>query len=690
MKNKKIFDLSLCMEGVRQLRVFGLVTLILYIVVAFLKPYNSNALSYYHNNWIYDPITYVPYIYMLFMVVAPCFTLYLFSFLLKRSSSDFFHSLPHKKICLFNSFFTSIVIWIFSIEFVTVVSNMLFSKIFDHGLVFKAGDIIMPCIGIFIASITVCAGVLIAVSITGNLLSNIVVSGLILIAPKLFVEFSLSKVEDLTNYVFDKGSFMPVLTGRYNLVTSFMSEIDVENMHNVIYQLYTFILFVIMYAIALFLFNKRKSEVAGNAASNHILQSVYRIFFTMVLCLIPMGMLVDGGDETYIISWYVVIVIFYFIYEIVTTKSVRKLYKIVPGIVVVVFLNIILVNGIRMTVDNILEYKPEVKNISAVYLEEYGLNGWKKDYFDSYSMKVADYDFRVEDEDGIKTVSKALDETIKHKDRYWAENSYSFRVCFEEKSGEKYYRNIEIKSSDVKDIIKNAIVDNKEYLADLPDADSVKHLDYTWDYGLVIDNKLSNDDLIDIYKAYRVDYAKMTDYEKVAFRYGFEDEPSSSVCNINLLLQTEENDEYINISVDEKMENSYKALLDIIREKEVVNLKEDVESFKDLVIQNEDVYVWTAKGNYIKVDKDLTNYGFSSAEDEKMFFEYMDELSEYAITDAEKYMRASYGQQSINFKLSGFLKVGDKEYEYIRLYFDKNDKTSELAEKIESLMDAAH
>lgn len=682
MKNKKIFDLSLCMEGVRQLRVFGLVTLALYVAIAFLVTINYGS-WFSLKNYAYTLTDYAPHLYAIFMLVAPCFTLYLFSFLLKRNASDFFHSIPHKKICLFNSFFMAIIAWIFIIDFGTLAVSMLFSKIFIAGISFNHFNIIMTCLGIFIASITVCAGMLIAVSITGNRLSNIVVSGLILIAPKLFVEFFLDAVQNLTYQVFDKESFMPVLTGRYNLVTSFMSEIDVENMHNVIYQLYTFILFVIMYAIALFLFNKRKSEVAGNAASNHILQSVYRIFFTMILCLMPIGMIVENESSAYPVSLYVIILILYFVYEIVTTKSVRKLYKIVPGIVVVVFLNIILVNGIRMTVDNILEYKPEVKNISAVYLEQGRYYG--------HFYGRAEYDFRVEDEDGIKTVCKALDETIKHKGHNWDVDTYSFRVCFEEKGGEKHYRNIEIKTSDVKDIIiKSAVIENKEYLADLPDADSVKPLDYTWGYGLVIDNKLSNDDLIDIYKAYRVDYAKMTDYEKVAFRYGFEDKPSSSVCNIKFLLQTEEDDEYINISVDEKMENSYKDLLDIIREKEVVNLKEEVESFKDLVIQNEDVYVWTAKGNYIKVDKNLTNYGFSSAEDEKMFFEYMDELLEYAITDAEKYMRAPYGHQSINFKLSGFLKVGDKEYEHIRLYFDKNDKTSELAEKIESIIEDVH
>lgn len=680
MKNKKIFSLSLCKEGVRQLRVFGLVTLVLYVAIAFLVPFDY-AVHFHLKNDVYTLTDYASHLYAIFMLVAPCFTLYLFSFLLKRNASDFFHSIPHKKICLFNSFFMAIVAWIFIIDFGTLAVSMLFSKIFIAGISFNHFNIIMTCLGIFIASITVCAGVLIAVSITGNLLSNIVVSGLILIAPKLFVEFFLEAVQYLTYQVFDKESFMPVLTGRYNLVTSFMSEMDVENMHNVIYQLYTFILFVIMYAIALFLFNKRKSEVAGNAASNHILQSVYRIFFTMILCLMPIGMIVENESSAYPVSLYVIILILYFVYEIVTTKSVRKLYKIVPGIVVVVILNIALVVGIRMTVDNILEYKPEVKNISAVYLEQGRYYG--------HFYGRAEYDFRVEDEDGIKTVCKALDETIRHKGNNWVD-AYSFRVCFEEKGGEKYYRNIEIKSSDVKDIIKNAVVENKEYLADLPDADSFKSIGYTWANGIVIDNKLKNDDLIDIYKAYRVDYANMTDYEKVAFRYGFEDKPSSSVCNINFLLQTEENDEYINISVDEKMENSYKALLDIIREQEVFNLKEEVESFKDLVIQNEDAYVYTENGKYIKVDKDLTNYGFSSAEDEKMFFEYMDELLEYAITDAEKYIRASYGHQSINFKLSGFLKVGDKEYEHIRLYFEKNDKTSELAEKIESIMDAAH
>ena len=56
-------------------------------------------------------------------------------------------------------------------------------------------------------------GILMAVSITGNFLSNVIVSGFILLAPKIFADFFLDQINKLAYNVFDVVSFFPVLFG---------------------------------------------------------------------------------------------------------------------------------------------------------------------------------------------------------------------------------------------------------------------------------------------------------------------------------------------------------------------------------------------------------------------------------------------------------------------------------------------
>ena len=85
MKTKnKIFDLSLCIEGMRLLRVLGFISFIIYLTISFLIPYNYSGDDYI-GQMDYSVMDFLAHDYVIFMLVVPALTLFLFSFLLKRN-----------------------------------------------------------------------------------------------------------------------------------------------------------------------------------------------------------------------------------------------------------------------------------------------------------------------------------------------------------------------------------------------------------------------------------------------------------------------------------------------------------------------------------------------------------------------------------------------------------------------------
>lgn len=684
MKTKnKIFDLSLCIEGMRLLRVLGFISFIIYLTISFLIPYNYSGDDYI-GRMDYSTIDFLAHDYVIFMLVVPALTLFLFSFLLKRNSSDFFHSIPHKKICVFVSFFMSIMIWTFIIEFSAALFSVIFAKIFISNIVFDFAYIFKTLLGIYIASMAVCAGILMAVSITGNFLSNVIVSGFILLAPKIFADFFLDQINKLAYNVFDVESFFPVLFGKYNLVTSFMSVSDFTEMGNAKYQLYTFILFAIMFVAALILFNKRKSEVAGNAASYKFLQDVYRIVFTMILCLLPLNMIFEDYGKTGIISLYVIILIFYFVYEIVTTKSVKNLIKIIPGIFIVIILNVCIIFGVKIVSKRILNYKPEIKDMSAVEIMMDSSNY-------RYYRGINNFKIKVEDEAGMKNLIAALDATIRFNRDGILENEElgeSYRVCYYEKNGEKYYRNVVITPSRLKAVLKAVTKEKSGYtIPKLPDAGYFDELNYSYDYMFSFENCLNTNDLTRIYEAYRKDYDNMSDYEKLARTFNVHNENSYCVLYLDLY---KAGINYLEIGIDESTENAYNEFLDIISNKKLINLKDKTDDFKSLFVQNDYIDVYLYDGLYISVDKNVANYNLGSDEKSEEFFECMDELLDYAVTDVDEFIELSGNDDTYKYsiRLDTCIQIGNKTYDSIYVLIEKNDKTEELMNTLHSFGDS--
>ena len=442
--NKKIFDKRLCFEGIKSLKLVGMVFLVLGIIISFLIPFNTDKNLV---DKIYTISRYLPHIMAIHTVITPCLTLYMFSFLLKRNASDFYHSIPHKRTCLFLSFFVSVVAWIIIIITAITLSSMLASKIMITGIKIDIGNIVLTTIGLFIASITVAAGICFAETITGNIISNIVVSGYILILPRVIYNFVLYEVceNSYELFIYDKyllESFINKnLSTRIIVYDYYAYQNPFKYWHN---WLYTGVIFLLFLILAIVFFNKRKSEAAGNPSTSRVLQNVYRILFAMIISLIPINQCVNRVSNSYlpdgkvdikiVISYYVLVIFGYFIFEILMTKSFKTLVKTIPGLGIVAVLNILMITGIIFAGNKIVYYSPSPKELDRVvfYVDTYDVNN-----------RYKEIEYVTKDEKVMKVFCDALKAEVKYYESGGVPDmGYMYDICFVGKNGVKHFRRL--------------------------------------------------------------------------------------------------------------------------------------------------------------------------------------------------------------------------------------------------------
>ena len=99
---KNWFSLRLYLEGIRQLRLIGIMGMVILSLEAILIPVgrlvNIREMRHFTSSSITKTLLNFPEMHPLlvlcFCVLAPLMVLYLFHFLNKRNASDFYHAIP--------------------------------------------------------------------------------------------------------------------------------------------------------------------------------------------------------------------------------------------------------------------------------------------------------------------------------------------------------------------------------------------------------------------------------------------------------------------------------------------------------------------------------------------------------------------------------------------------------------------
>jgi hypothetical protein len=416
---KKFFDKNLMLEGFSQLRLPGLIFLVvsvfgsgLYAIAHYFSYLNyQNQVTRYGGSSVYlqsmrivDIQNTTPLLLPVAYLAPFVFCLMLFSFLNSRRGSDYYHALSCTRVCLFLSFTASILIWLALIIVPSVLAASLIYGI--TGAIFNAAYI--PCLifTFFAAAVLVTACMLVAMSITGTVFTNTILFGLILFLPRFATTFLMSSViGSLPILTTSAGGFGNI---GYNIPADFVyryfmnqNSSSLDALYTSIPSiLYTLILAAVYIALACFLFRLRKSETAGAGAPNRILQHVYRCIVTLpVALLIPIVLLsyenaeyndfrqfLEGQAGTIIILAAASILI-YFLYELLTTKSVKRMFRSAPLLLAVAAVCVLFgvtLNAVRSSLLNFSPSAGQIESVTILPLSE-DTNRYATNSYESYN-----------------------------------------------------------------------------------------------------------------------------------------------------------------------------------------------------------------------------------------------------------------------------------------------------------------
>lgn len=415
-KKNKWFNIKLYLDGLRQLKLIGIMSAIIMACAAFLIPMgnqiqNANYVKYANGRPVgsvgrivsYGILGLNPLIVLTFLVIVPLMTLYLFHFLNKRNACDFYHSIPDTRESIFVSFGLAILTWNIGILLESILISAISSGIFSY-VELDLGTIPV----VFCASAAACIfmyGVfLIAMSLTGTSFTNLTVAVMILIVPRLVATVFMAIVSDVISVIpFQFGG--SILDDRLNVITNLFTGYMIRGEYQGISMwssvVYTLVVGTVYCMIGCYFFKKRKSEAATCAALNSKLQCVLRLIPAMMICLIPIVMIFETIIKSYslddeeifgIVVLYIIAIIGYFLYELVTTKRLKNLIKAIPGLLWLVVFNAGFILALFASYHVMLNDVPKVESVDSVCLEIDGdmyAYDSRNDYYQEQISKIA-------------------------------------------------------------------------------------------------------------------------------------------------------------------------------------------------------------------------------------------------------------------------------------------------------------
>lgn len=528
---KHIFNFKLYLEGLKKIRLVGVIAGIVVLVCNALPPlvtllesrnvqYITDEFSASNTSTITTIITAssfaVPTLILLFL--TPFFFFSMYSFLNKRNESDFYHAIPYKRSCVLITFLASIYTWIWGILLVSLLLTGALWAVCPN--ISFAFSVIPQLFGVYAATaLYIGSFVLLAMTLTGTIFSNLAVSGILLFFVRLVGNIIAVILDDLVPILDLAYSPLRFLSMRYYLPAAIMTSFfDSAVFKSVGLWIYSFVVLAVLYALAIFCYCRRKSESANKSALNRKLQHVFRCAFTLPPALLTVYSIIDGVDTSFVVVLLVFTVMAYFLYEVITTKSLRSTLRAAPILLIPFVCGALLIGGCFLTRNAVLESTYEPDEIQSVRIYSYS------SLFDMFIPKARIYeslatqDIRISDREAAALVSDALKMTIRdvtgEESFRWDEEFYRDNVEITLKSGRRIGRKIYFKEKAYEQLQKT-IQSSEEYRKAYISMPESKHIQSI--YAPMCGN-VSNKDLMRLWETFVKEYNALSDDEKVEFK----------------------------------------------------------------------------------------------------------------------------------------------------------------------------
>lgn len=373
---RKLFNRQIYIEGLLQTKWIALILFLTGVLA--MKPFSLSSST---NELLH-----------LFCFICPLImALLLFGFLNKRAGSDFYYGLSQERITIYGSYCLVILTWIglsllllFGLSYLSGGSAINqyvkqtdafepcpFGRFEFHGILF----LYYVSVGILTLGATV-----LAMSLTGNVITNIMTVLAILLIPRLLFDNYINGFYDLCPYL-SKSDFIGRLTdSSYNVVYEL---IDVDTYLNYAWWkeyeyagiaiVYSSILGVAYMILGGICFCRRKSELAGKASVNRFFQVMLRMVITLAIGIIPVMNMVkyfvgqrDGMVLFECVLWYVFIALLWLLIEFLTTKSAEKVIKSLLQLPILAAFNVVIIVVLVGTITCVAENIPEKEEVTSV------------------------------------------------------------------------------------------------------------------------------------------------------------------------------------------------------------------------------------------------------------------------------------------------------------------------------------
>lgn len=446
---KRAFSFRLFADTFRQLRIVGMTATIILSLFAAIIPIGEYISSYkyiivengvqevIYNTNVVSSLNIQPLVILTYILVAPLLVVLAFSFLNKRNASDFYHAIPETRTCIFITLFSACMAWVTIVLLSSTAVSLITTAILHKYFIVNYSTVFISMFTIFSASLLVAAAVAAAMTITGTLFNNVFVSALILFVPRIFIFIIHGFVTDSIPFLVSNMSDNWFLSPTINIAFGTISGVLYGNYPEMIYSIpsgiYTLALGLLIGAAALWGFNRRKSESAGNAAASKRLSAIYRITLASALSLIPCVYIFNISLNDYgwnneqlflLLVIYLVIILAYAIYELISSKKFAAVLRSLPGLLFVAAANGLILLVMFGYNSHLVNFAPSVNETTSINLiNRQSIYSDERNYILDRAEKT-----NITDKKAIQIVSESLAKGVELYNRDRSEfNKYYYQ-----------------------------------------------------------------------------------------------------------------------------------------------------------------------------------------------------------------------------------------------------------------------
>ncbi len=289
-----------------------------------------------------------------------------FSFLNKRSDSDFYHSLPISRKRFFWAITLAALTWLAATVLASVISTVLVFTVTRTPFV---PTYVMLSVPFFVVGgMLVFAATSIAMMLTGTWISNIAMTLVVLGLPRfiqfvvargLLARFSMMNWLDLPWYLSPVSN---IATGQILSFTHSMVTVQLYQLPNIAYSLGLVVLELILARV---LFVRRPSELAEHNAKSAKVQTLFACLTVFpVAILFASGAIKPTALNLLIVG--AVIVAIYAIYQIVVFRNSQKVLRSMPWAAIPIALAVLLFYGIQIPFNAAKADIPMIQDVAYV------------------------------------------------------------------------------------------------------------------------------------------------------------------------------------------------------------------------------------------------------------------------------------------------------------------------------------